>query len=739
MKNPYKLFDKYLLRTPVLPVNVFFQINETSDYKSAIKLFLDDAFFMEALFLASPDLYQRIVDWEKHDNLSNKNEQKLIFAIFKYLSRMTSRSTPFGLFAGINMGTYAEKTDIRLQDKLNFARHTRLDMDYLVSLSQDLEQHPEIRSQIKFYTNTSIYHLGEKLRYVEYHYVETRRMHEIISVDNDELLQNLLDKAQTGATINELVNLLVDDEISYEEAEAFINELIDSQLIVSELEPSVSGDEFLEHIIALLQKLNNITEIVSLLQKINASVKALDKTVLNDLSQYDKIKAIVNELGTSFKDKFLLQTDLAIKTDSNVLKQNLKSEFLDTFAFLNQITSNPTDTYLKTFGKKLHERFENRPVPLSLVLDNEIGIPFANKNQSADINPLIDSLFIPLKMTNNVKKLHWDLVRKVLYKKILAAKTENLDEIILHAKDFSELKADWSDLPDTMYAMIKLVKQGNDEKFYLSGVSGSSAANLLGRFCFVDAETYQFTQEIVAQEETMKGNKILAEIVHLPESRVGNILLRPELRPYEIPYLAKSLKPVEYQLDINDLQVVSDHTGKIKLFSKRLDKEVIPRLSNAHNYSKNALPIYHFLALMQTQNLRSGVYFNWGDLEELFDYFPRVSYKNAILSVAKWKINKDEIKKWHLAKSDEALMQVIADWRKKVQAPRYVLFGRGDNKLLLDLTHLLNVKLLVNTVKRRNWFFLEEFLFDKDSFVKQENDFFANEMIIAFYNNHKKQ
>jgi hypothetical protein len=219
---------------------------------------------------------------------------------------------------------------------------------------------------------------------------------------------------------------------------------------------------------------------------------------------------------------------------------------------------------------------------------------------------------------------------------------------------------------------------------------------------------------------------------------VGNILLRPELRKYEIPYLAKSLKPKRFQLSINDLYVVANHKGKIKLFSKSLNKEVLPHLTNAHNYNKNPLPIYQFLALMQTQSKRASLGFNWGDLEELFNFFPRVSYKNAILSTAKWKIEKNEIQQWKNIQDDEQLLQIFSEWRSARRIPQYVLFVQSDNRLLLDLTQLFNIKLLIDIIKKRNWFFVEEFLFEKDSFVKQNDDFYANEIVISFYN-HSKQ
>ena len=67
-----------------------------------------------------------------------------------------------------------------------------------------------------------------------------------------------------------------------------------------------------------------------------------------------------------------------------------------------------------------------------------------------------------------------------------------------------------------------------------------SAAKLLGRFCNGNADIHNLTKEIVEKEKKCYPDKILAEIVHIPESRTGNILRRPVLRDYEIAYLSNS-------------------------------------------------------------------------------------------------------------------------------------------------------------------------------------------------------
>src|SRR5206468_772651 len=132
-----------------------------------------------------------------------------------------------------------------------------------------------------------------------------------------------------------------------------------------------------------------------------------------------------------------------------------------------------------------------------------------------------------------------------------------------------------------------------------------------------------------------------AEIVHLPEERIGNLLQRPRLREHEIPYLGCSGAPVEQQIPIRDL-LLSVRGDRVILRSRSLDKEVIPRLSTAHHFGdgKN-LRLYQFLCALQSQGIGS-LGFGWGPLESA-PYLPRLVSGRWIVARARWRLDAAEI------------------------------------------------------------------------------------------------
>ncbi len=740
-KNPYKNFNNYILRTPLFPFNFYKSLTSkdvvTND--DFIQL-CNNPIVKEALFLASPSFYKEVERWGNGEIEDKEKQEKLKLSILKYISRMSSRCTPFGLFAGCSVGTFGDETKIELEGATKNERHTRLDMNYLVALSQDLVKNDKIKEQLLFYPNSSIYAIGSQLRYIEYTYVNSRRQHQIVAVDHSDYLSKVLKKEEHGTKLQDLAELLVDEEITIEDAKGFIDELVSSQLLISEIEPSVSGPEFLEQITSVLKRLEGVEDVLRTLEDVNKKIKNIDGSIGNEPKKYLDLNTFLKDLGTTSELKFLFQSDMVLRHKSNTINKETITNIKKGLSLFNKITLPPKTTLLGQFKDAFFERYEEREVLLSKALDIEIGVGFKQNQSSGDVNPLVDDLVLPgIENKNASVDIKWNSVNALFQKLLIKAFKENAYKIVLDENDFKELETNWNDLPDTFSSMLELVVIDGVEKVKINSAGGSSAANLLGRFCHGDKKLYDFTKEIIDVETKINTNKVLAEITHLPEARVGNILMRPSLRDFEIPYLAKSLKPKAQQLEISDLMLSVKNNRTLFLRSKKNNKEVLPHLSNAHNYSGNgSLPIYHFLSEMQTQNKRSGIGFNLGPFANDYEFLPRIEYHNLIVHNATWNLNKSHLKPLLDAKNNnESLIKAINELRNKFKMPQYVLLVDGDNELLVNLDNLTSVRMFLGTINKRASFKLTEFLFGENGTVKKDKEYYTNQIIIAFYNEQK--
>ncbi len=739
-RNPYNHLPNFVLRTPLFDFDFYTKLtNGDVILDQVFKNVCQDPVVGEALFLASPTFYFVMKKWMA-GKLDKKGQKKLRNTLLKYLTRMSTRCTPFGLFAGCSLGNFGDETEIKNLGPMCNTRHTRLDMNYLVALSQDLAKKRQIQYKLPFYPNSSLYQTGDKLRCIEYYYVNSNRQHRVIEVDNSSYLQQTLEHAAKGIHLKSLISGLISDDISKADAENFIHELVDSQILVSELEPSVSGPEFMDQIMETLKKvgdsqgeLENLTITKKLLANIDAKLGNPTKVYLDLAKQIEK-------LSTPYDLKYLFQTDMTINPQKNQLSKSVIKDIGKGMELLNKMTlsSSLANANLNAFKEAFLERYEQREMPLSTVLDIETGIGYMQNANSGDINPLVDDILLPvLQNVYDQEQFNWTRIHDVLHMKLLQCDKNGAYKIVLKEEDFEELPLNWEDLPDTIATMAAFVVDEGVKKIHFPGFRGASAACLMGRFCHGDRGIRDHVQKIIELEQSMNPDKVLAEIVHLPEARVGNVIMRPKLREYEIPYLAKSSLAYENQLSIDDLYI-SLRNDYIVLRSKKLDKEVLPRLTNAHNFSLSTLPIYQFLCDMQTQNVRYDLFFDYGPLKDKRDFLPRVEFGNLILHRAQWKLKKEEIKTLLSKKEDvEALKELVTIFRNRKGLPEFVLLNDGEFRLLVNFKNMTSVQMMLHAVINRDQFTLSEFLFDEDSSVKSTNGYYSNQIIISFFNQAK--
>jgi thiopeptide-type bacteriocin biosynthesis protein len=683
----------------------------------------------EALFIGSPNIYKALILWENGEAFQTEDELKnLKGSLYKYASRLSNRSTPFGMFSTVAAVDLNAETNLNIAES-TFGRFTKFDMYFLGSFLPVVVKNDEIRNVLKYYSNNSTYKVFDKYRYVEYYFKDNVRFHKISEVEISEYLELIFEKAKTGILLSELVNHLISDEITAQDANEFIDTLIKSQFILSELEFTITGEDYFEKLLRIFSEERfNFYEaevIKELISNLKNKINFLDQNTSNDPALYTEIHELVNEELNHVDISKLFQVDSFRKINNGSIGFKTLKNLRPALSVLNKLQSSSENGNLKEFRKKFLERFEEYEQPLVSVLDPDIGIGYGNV--SGTKSPLVDDLLINVSHSDSSQIL-MDSKKSFLLKKLIQATKHNLQSIDLTDEEINKFEENESLYPDTFSAFVNVFHENGVEKINLKTASGPSANGLIGRFSHLDTKILDLCDEITTIENQLNSDKIIAEIVHLPQARTGNILYRNFQREYEIPYLGNASVDKEHQIMIEDLYV-SVKSGKIILRSKRLNKEIIPRLSNAHNFRSNALPIYHFLCDLQNQN-SFGFGFNWGTFQNEFDFLPRVNYKDTVLSRAAWNISKTEIDAI-LATDESKTIEFVRDFKNKRNIPDVVYFSQGDNEVLINFNNDLSCSVFSYMLKGESFVQLKEFLFLEDTITSN----YCNEIIFTAHKN----
>ncbi|WP_291727352.1 lantibiotic dehydratase [Bernardetia sp.] len=713
-------------------------------------LFTEQEADEQAIFLSSPEFYSVIQEYKK-GNVKEEKLEKYQISKTKYDLRSRFRCTPFGAFSGIHAGEMTDTTSSFLHKGVK-KYHISLDMSVLSNWVEKLHQISELVELLKLYPNTTLYQQAENFRFIEHYKANNnRRKYAITKVEWDEFLDKIIEFCKGGKQISQIAQMLLAFDITLEETTEFVQELVKEQILVTELDLKVTGTLFEQN---LCLQLRELLASYPHLREVDFLKKS--EALLLDLSSYYQENKLNNKDLLAFSKRFkeleipfelttLFQVDTVLSLEESQLNPRIKTDIAQTVKLLAKAEVFQEQQLLEEFKVAFLQRYEEREVPLMHVLDPENGLGYPLKSQSQnDAAPLLEGMPLRrLKFVNQESKNNkWS---SLLRKKFIAALKNEENSIKIEEKDVKSLSAEdnVNKLPLTYSSLVNILAESHDAidrgEYKIKHVltSGSSAINLLGRFCHADKNTEKYTLEIAKKEQEITEDKILAEIVHLPESRTGNIIARPKLRDYEIPIGVLPSENSE-SVYLNDI-MVSVTEEKIKLRSKKYNKEILPRMANAHNFSFGEVPVYRFLCDLQAQGTINDLTFNWGELSSE-PYLPRVEYKNVILCSAQWKINLKRIgldKK----KSTEEALSILRKYFQDNNIPKQLTFGEGDNILPLFTEKDDNLAVFWQELRKKNEITVEEMLYHSDNlFIKDENgNGYTNEFIVPFENKTKTE
>lgn len=702
MEELFKDFRKALVRTPLYSWHdLFAEDGSTHDLESLVYKRLNDPVFLEAIYWSSPQLHERVQKL-KTGKLDSEKEQNLLHTLRKYLIRSHTRSTPYGIFAGtdivnIDETVYSFTTQVE--------RIVKVDSELLQNIIHRIETDTEIFPHLRYSLNDTLYRIPGQFRFTEKIIQQGKTTYQLSSLEVTPLLDKIYGMMANKTWSAREIFEISDVDAPFRTFNIFLDELIKSQFLVSELR---QGPTVKNELVGYLEILNRIEaegngkagKYRDLLSVLQTAADNFSKLPLGMLPLFE-IKGIKEKLKESKIDcgqDHLFHANLKrAHAPGCALSSEQVSQVKKGILVLWKLSDNheKVEDHLSSFKTLFEKKYGSREIPLSEALDPEYGIAFPPVES---IGNTLFNLLIEKAVHSGGKNFNI----------LPSSKTQltyfpTVEELVISDDDLSEAEVGTVEIPSYFSVMGSVLPSG---QILVEGVGKAHANALPGRFAALEQTTLGLCKEIATEEQRKNEEVVFAEIVFQPGGRTGNIARRPSFFEYEIPYLARAGVEKEKQLPVSDL-FLSVTNNELIIRSSRLNKRVIPRLSNAHNFSTSTLPIYQFLSFLQYPN-EINLEINWGDPTFKRRYLPRVIYGNLILYRARWFLHTGDISGIiSAAEPIAALRNFLSNWK----VARFVSLAEGDNELFIDTSNADYLDLLLKEMQKRHTIKLVEWPF----------------------------
>jgi len=720
--------ESFCLRTPFLSLDFFEKLvrGDTITDQQLTKYWSEPR-IREMISLASPSLYQALIEWEEKVLVNPERLHGIKKAFVRYLIRSSSRCTPFGLCGGVGMGKLSHIDQINICPERH-KRRTRLDMFFMDMLLNKINEKDRNKLDLHFHLNTSLYQVGDEYRFLKYvSQKKGGREYSITGINKSAFLDQIVEFIGQGKRKNKIFTFLYKLDVEPEEAANLLDQLISSQFIVSELEVSVLGHENLERILwtGLINEENS--SFYNSLTQIEQGLKALDKALIPKEVNKENLLRSIDQLDIEYDPRLLLQCDLFLETENAQIKKKYGYQIGRLITKLSAFHRSTPNHNLDAFKSAFTDRYESQEIPLSIALDVDIGIGYLQDRRVNNTTTFLDDIKHATRTTPSTTTQRRTFLESQILVQTNQALLDNVEEVKLDLN--ADIYNSDVDSRGTLMAMFEVVKDKDDQRIFVKNIGGSSGANLLGRFAYGSTAILGEVQEICKFEEKSYSEAIVAEIHHLPGTRTGNVLQRPSIRSHHITYLSHNSSSTP-AIPLDDLRV-SVSGGRVKLRSTSLEKEIIPRLTNAHNYSQSTLPIYRFLCDVQHQNRIASYMPSFETLFSRYFYTPRVSLDGILLHKASWRLRSHHLEDCKTM-DHSSRYTWIKKWIKEKRVPRRVQIVQSDNLLTLDLNNDFCLEILYDTIQTSGGVRIQEYMPTAPIVKDQHDQCYAHEFLLNY-------
>ncbi|MGG4142360.1 lantibiotic dehydratase [Paenibacillus algorifonticola] len=692
-RDKYVPLDLFMIRTPLLPVDhIKAYFNSEQDLAQNLEEILNCPEILEAIAIASPSLYKSLLKPDKND----RQQQQMIGSLFKYMNRMSTRATPFGLFSGVDIGVFGSENAIQVGTVEQHVKRARPDMQWLLRIIKNIEEDHNIVKELDVRFNQIAYKIGDRIKipFITSYgdYTDSNKDFTYASVNWNEIVDLVSKQAYEPINMTELNQIIHSryNQVDRQTVENFTFGLFKNEFLLSTLRPPLTDANAFDYLIEKIRPIKELHFLYEKLLVIRHSIHTYNQQKIGEgLSIYESTVTLMNQLA---EVKTPLQIDLKSSLNHNMLNESIKGELSQAADILLKLS--PQTSWYKHLSK-YHEEFIEaygvaREVPLCELLDEDIGLgaPPTYENPKSDYvlhNNYEEDIVYSRKLMNYAQEA-------ILKREELQLTDAIVDDLKVSYED------DFLSPPDSMelyFSIISPEQDASDYELIMGPNPGSAGAGKsFGRFLdMVDpAVTDQLKKN--AKEHP---NKIFAEVVYLPRhSKAINVVMTRNLTKHQIVIGTSSNNQFE-EITLDDL-VVGSYGYRFYLKSRKLNKEIVPVTNHMLNFTSGTPNLYRFLCELGISQYKNWRGFYWGMLSRQ-PYLPRVRYGKIVFSPATWNVD-HKIIAFSSNHTEQDKVTLLRQWREQYQVPQFIYLTEADNRIMYDLSSEFHLKQLVGELSK---------------------------------------
>ncbi|MFJ8099026.1 lantibiotic dehydratase [Lysinibacillus sp. NPDC096212] len=734
MKKDWSILDLSVVRTPLFPLSFYIsKLSLETNPENIINLVLNNQVIKEAIYFANPNLLNEL---KKYNNKSDKKKRNIITSLYKYLARISTKSTPFGLFSGVQEVSQKNTsyTSLNNQTEKKNNKYIRVDSMWLLGVIEKIE----VQEQLWDFINVKFVDMylfeGDRIffpyktMYGQFDRYKEQGEKNGFSIRNSELINKIrliaTDFIPLSVLLFELKNIYTDFNVT--EIKSYLKQLISLEILHTNLRPNLTNANSLDDLL-LFFKRNNLADqpMCQLLYKIQECISEYSDLELGKFESIELLNEIKVKMEDLYKCKDYLHIDLKFESDYELPRncnEDIKKAIDILSLFLIHRNHNHNQS-LETFKKVFIEKYGyNTEIKLVELLYSLEITDYTTKNITTRTLDEVED--------HTIYNYMESLITNALFQGF--EELEITDNEIIKFKQYQ--KIDFSYVNESFDMLFSIVK--NNDLVYLTVNNDNfsdNAGQLIGRFFPLLSDKYIKEIEILNDfEKSIYGdNYEIAEVgCQSVYGRASNISSTINPRDHELPILSGFSK-LKNNIKIGSILSGINDYGELYLKNSDTNNLIVPKTTNMLNGVNYFPEVYKFLLDVGKEGeipfqTFFPIFYN------KFVFTPRIRYKNIVLSKKQWRIDMYILQLEKQFKYED-WEYAISKWRETYKVPRIVEMKNLDSTIYFNLENSLHLKILRKEFSKLNKLIFTEVDYGIDINSIKENQF-KEELTVSILN-----